>query len=102
MLIQSTNSVLITFIFVHFFAAAAIAAFFALMISASSLYLFMQSFFDLFGTASATLSHLSGVEAGKVLSACSSSFCSSVDQGEVFSPASSAGESSLWLALDSC
>ena len=98
---QWTHWVSITDIFVHFLAAAAIAAFFALMTSASSLYLFMQSFLDLLGTASAILSHLSGVEAGNVLSACSSSFCSSGDQAVLLTPASSAGVSSLWLALDS-
>ena len=45
------------------------AAFLALIISANSLYRFMQSFFDLFGTASAILSHRSGVEDGNVFKA---------------------------------
>ena len=53
-----------------------------------TLYLFIQSFLLLEGTASDILSHLSGVLAGYVLRACSSNFCSSVVQGAGFVPVS--------------
>ncbi len=47
-----------------------------------TLYLFMQSFLERPGTASEIFSQRSGVFTGNVFSACSSSFCSSVVQGE--------------------
>ena len=53
-----------------------------------TLYLFMQSFLLLDGTASAIFSHLSAVLAGKVFSACSNNFCSSLVQGAGLVPVS--------------
>ncbi len=47
-----------------------------------TLYLFMQSFLERPGTAAEIFSQRSGVFTGNVFSACSSSFCSSVVQGE--------------------
>lgn len=47
----------------------------------TTLYRFIQSFFDRPGTVEAIFSHLSGVFTGYVFRACSKSFCSSVVQG---------------------
>ena len=76
--------------------AAARAAFFALTISAISLYRFMQSFLLLFGKQSEIFSHRSApIAAGYVLRACSSNFCSSALHGARFTPCTSAALSVL-------
>lgn len=68
----------------HFLTPAAfMASFFALTSSASSLNRSMHCCFVLPGMDSAILSHLLGVSFPKVMSACSSSFCSSDVQGTV-------------------
>lgn len=62
-----------------------------------TLYLFMQSFLERPGTASEIFSQRSGVVTGNVFSACSSSFCSSVVQGEGLDSVLTAG-GNVWMS----